>query len=254
VSHAIINDDELSVLWTLAEKSVPYGLSYGTVRDYCEGYDTIRNLATYSNDLKDQQRFWMLKTIIATQPRGATLVEIGAGEPAVADILGRLGYRVIVVDPYAGAGNGPQEVEHFKNLYKNVEYIVDLFSAEVSGIEPSSIDCIYSISVIEHIPREVIASVVDGIKLFAKSGSLSVHAIDFVLAGPHDVFHAEMLSYFAQLLGFGTESVDEMLKAAAQDSETYFLSAEAHNRWRGAVSYDEFPMRKVISAQVIAER
>ena len=29
------------------------------------------------------------------------------------------------------------------------------------------------------------------------------------------------------------------------DPETYLVSAEAHNVWRGAVPYDSYPMRRI---------
>lgn len=252
MSNHVVSEEELSKLWRFADKGMPHGLSYGTVRDYCEGFDLYPQLVTYSNDLKDLQRFWMLKAIIATQPKGATLVEIGAGEPLVADLLGRLGYRVIVVDPYEGAGNGPTTADHFKGMYTNVEYVIDWFSPRLAGVRPSSIDCLYSISVVEHIPLDVIGVVVEGMKLFAKPGATSLHAIDFVAGGAGDVYHHQMLRSFATLLGLSSRAVDDMLVAAASDSDTYYLSAEAHNRWRGTVPYDEFPMRRVLSAQIMS--
>jgi hypothetical protein len=36
------------------------------------------------------------------------------------------------------------------------------------------------------------------------------------------------------------------------DTETYYLSAESHNRWRGNVPYREFPMRVCVSIQFIS--
>ena len=38
--------------------------------------------------------------------------------------------------------------------------------------------------------------------------------------------------------------------APDNENEAYFLSAESHNRWRGAVPYDEFPMRRCVSIQL----
>ena len=42
-----------------------------------------------------------------------------------------------------------------------------------------------------------------------------------------------------------------MLASLADDPETYFLSAESHDRWRGGVPYDEFPMRRCVSIQLV---
>ena len=36
------------------------------------------------------------------------------------------------------------------------------------------------------------------------------------------------------------------------DSETYLVSAEAHNQWRGSVPYDSYPMRRIGSVNLFA--
>ena len=51
-------------------------------------------------------------------------------------------------------------------------------------------------------------------------------------------------------LGIDDGELDETLARLADDPETYFLSAESHNRWRGGVPYDEFPMRRCVSIQL----
>jgi glycosyltransferase involved in cell wall biosynthesis len=82
-------------------------LSYATVRDYCDSADHLADLARASGDMKDVQRPWVLKAILGQVPVGTRLLEIGAGEPLVADLLSRLGYDVTVVDPYDGRDRGP---------------------------------------------------------------------------------------------------------------------------------------------------
>ena len=85
-------------------------LSYGTVRDLADSRDHFAGLARASGDMKDLQRCWMVKAVLGTVERGGRLVEIGAGEPLVADLLSRLGHEVTVIDPYDGSGNGPARV------------------------------------------------------------------------------------------------------------------------------------------------
>jgi len=51
------------------------------------------------------------------------LLEIGAGEPLIADLLDRLGYEVCVADPYDGSGNGPQQYEQFRSDYPTLKLI-----------------------------------------------------------------------------------------------------------------------------------
>ena len=64
--------------------------------------------------MKNLQRCWMVKAVLGSVEPGGRLLEIGAGEPLVADLLARLGYEVTVVDPYDGSGDGPLEFEEFR--------------------------------------------------------------------------------------------------------------------------------------------
>jgi len=40
----------------------------------------------------------------------------------------------------------------------------------------------------------------------------------------------------------------QLVQRMNEDPETYFLSAESHNRWRGALSYNRFPMRVCVAS------
>jgi hypothetical protein len=252
-SVTIASDLELACAGAAFVGYAPPQIAYGLVRDYCQAADLLPRLASYNQDLKDPQRCWMLKTILATVAPGSTLLEIGAGEPVIADMLGRLGYTVYVVDPYEGAGNGPLEVEAFRRDYPNVRYVVDWFTADLEQIAAASIDCCYSISVIEHIPLDQIPSVVQAMRRFSRPSGRSIHALDHVLAGAGDAYHRQMLHVFCGSLGLSAVELDATLARAKTDPETYFLSAEAHNRWRGGMPYEAMPMRRCISVQFASE-
>jgi Methyltransferase domain len=226
-------------------------LSYATVRDYCDSFENLSPLATKSGDLKDVQRPWMIKAVLGSVPRGARLLEIGAGEPIVADLLARLGYQLTVVDPYDGSGNGPREYEYFRATYPHIRFLREELTEAVTGLEPASFDCVYSISVIEHIPIPQVPRLCAGIKKFLiASTGITIHAIDHVLMGQGDLHHLERLFVLADCLGFEKSALVSLLKILEDDVETYFLSAEGHNRWRGKTRYDDFPMRRVVSLQL----
>jgi hypothetical protein len=53
-------------------------------------------------------------------------------------------------------------------------------------------------------------------------------------------------------LGMDARQLDRVLERMQQDTETYHLSAESHNRWRGSVPYEDFPMRDVVSIQIVS--
>lgn len=224
-------------------------LSYGTVADFCDSIDQLPELATINRDLKDVQRPWALKALISQVPRGSTLLEIGAGDPYVAHWLSCLGYRVLIVDPYQGYGEGPRELDFYRTNFPEITFIPKEFSDDLDDIAPSSVDCIYSISVLEHIPHSKLPSVVRGIKKYAKSGAPAVHAVDHVVKGPGEAFHLKTLGIIATGFDINLTALDSTLAAACEDSETYFLSAESHNMWRGSMPYESFPMRRCISFQ-----
>src|SRR4051812_19293431 len=71
-------------------------LSYGTVADFCDSCDHVPFLAGIQADLKDLQRPSALKMIVGCCSPGASLLEVGAGEPYVAQMLVEMGYRVTV--------------------------------------------------------------------------------------------------------------------------------------------------------------
>jgi hypothetical protein len=250
-SDKILNDAELSQVARRYSNYATSDLSFGTVADYVDSYNTLGELSYYMKDLKDIQRCWILKVILAKFPPGSRLIEIGAGEPMIAHLLHRAGYHVTVVDPYEGAGNGPTQVERFKHEFQGVDFVVELFNRDTKGLEEQAYDGCYSISVIEHIPLEFLGGVFEGVKRFVKPDGLSVHAIDHVVLGAGDTYHVEMLKTVARAHGWDPRRIDELLERAAGDPETYYLSAEAHNRWRGSTPYAQFPMRRCISVQMV---
>jgi hypothetical protein len=229
-------------------------LGYATVRDYCDSHDAMNDLATFNGDLKDVQRPWMVKAVLGHVPPGGRLLEIGAGQPLVADLLVQLGYGVTVVDPYDGSGNGPREFEAFRRAYPGVEYVRETFTDALSALEPRSFDAIYSISVLEHVPIPEVRAVCAGMQRFIRPGGWHLHAIDHVLKGAGDLHHLERLFELADRMGFEKSALVGLLRQAEDDVETYFLSAESHNRWRGSVPYESFPMRRCISLQLAIQQ
>lgn len=224
-------------------------LSYATARDYADSVDVIGPLARFNRDMKDVQRCWTLKTILGCLKPGARLLEIGAGEPIVADALARLGYDVTVVDPYEGHGDGPRDAEAFRRIYPRLCFKPDMFSDTLAGLEPGSFDCCYSISVLEHMPPDGLDAALRGVAAFSRPGAVSIHCIDHVLAGVGAEFHRALLDRVGSFFGLAPDALDA-LGAAATDPEAYLLSVEAHDGWRGRRSYDAFPMRRCISVQI----
>ncbi|HEY0317548.1 MAG TPA: hypothetical protein VGC49_04560 [Solirubrobacterales bacterium] len=223
--------------------------SYGTVRDFADSVDNMPGLAGANFDMKDLQRCWMLKAILGNVEPGTRILEIGAGEPLVAGALSRVGYDVTVVDPYDGSGNGPREYETFRTAYPDVKFIREQFPpSQPLGDDFSAV---YSISVLEHVPLEAIDAVMAGARdLPAAKGGCQIHAVDHVVAGWGADEHLEKLRRIAAGTGVSADDLEGALGGLGSDPETYFVSAEAHNRWRGDLPYDQYTMRRICSVNL----
>jgi len=249
--------------WTIGEESTwpildVYGgsfevppISYGTVRDFADSTENMPGLAGANFDMKDMQRCWMVKAIVGNVPRGARILEIGAGEPLVAGVLARLGYEPTVVDPYDGSGNGPREYEAFKQAYPDVRFIREQFPPREDPGDGFA--AVYSISVLEHVPLEAIDGLIAAAReLIAPQDGLSIHAVDHVLAGWGADSHLEKLERIVAASGLPAEQLAAAIARLEVDPETYFVSAEAHNRWRGGLDYDSYAMRRIVSVNLLA--
>jgi glycosyltransferase involved in cell wall biosynthesis len=223
-------------------------IGYATARDYCDSADRLPQLAARSRDMKDVQRPWVLKAILGTVPPEARLLEIGAGEPLVAELLVRLGYDVTVVDPYDGRDRGPSDLAELAAAYPSVRFVRGLFPQDAPPGE--RYDCIYSISVLEHLPAPAIDDTCGAIAELVLDGGYTIHAVDHVQLGLGDADHHDRLGLITRALGLPQSELEAVLERMAADPETYFLSVESHNRWRGTTPYDEFPMRRCVSIQL----
>ena len=233
-----------------AELAVPF-LAYGTVADYVDSLEHLPEFARLNHDIKDVQRPWMLKALLAKVPPGGRLLEIGGGDPWVASRLVDLGYTVSIVDPYEGYAHGPTEFDEICRAHPDVTFIRGLFPEAVAAASEKSFDAIYSISVLEHVPIERIGPLFEGIKRFLRHDRCpTIHAIDHVHKGRGSESHFAMLRRVADAAGLPSSCLDELPRRLDDDPDVYFLSAEAHNLWRGATPYAEFPMRRVVSVQI----
>jgi ubiquinone/menaquinone biosynthesis C-methylase UbiE len=235
--------------------------AYATARDYCDSAEHLPDLMYFNGDLKDVQRPWALKAVLGCVPPGAHLVEIGAGEPRVATALVELGYQVTVVDPYDGAGNGPTEYAHYAHVYRQVRLLRERFGPALP-LAAGSIDAVYSISVLEHLPEAEIAETFAALKYFLRPGGYSIHCIDSVIAGQGTEFHAQQCQLILQEQAHlaaqpaDAQAYARLLQELQDDLESFYLSAEGHQLWRRglAMSYQDFPFRKVISLQTCVQR
>ena len=235
------------------------GTSYATVRDYCESRDELPQITPIDGDLKNVQRAWTVKAILANVQPPARLLEIGGGEPIASGFLSELGYQVTLVDPYDGFANGPTDYERYLEKFPHVKIVREYFRPALAGLTAQSFEAIFSISVLEHIPADSLSACFDAIAEFLSPAGASIHCFDFILQGAgeaHDLEHAPRILAEQQRVTGEHEATafDELLHRVRSDVETFFLSAQGHHNWRGGRDYSDFPFRKVVSLQTIARR
>jgi len=107
--------------------------------------------------------------------------------------------------------------------------------------------------VLAHVPQETIDGLIAGAhELIAERGGHSIHAVDHVLAGWGAESHLEKLQRIVAASGLSEGKLRETITQLEADPETYFVSAEAHNRWRGDLDYDSYAMRRIVSVNLFA--
>jgi SAM-dependent methyltransferase len=233
------------------------GSSYATVRDYCESVDLLPEITPTDGDLKNVQRPWAVKTLLACMPPPARLLEIGGGEPIVSGLLAELGYEVTLVDPYDGFGNGPTDYQRYLELFPRVKIVREYFRPGMKALPGKFFDAIFSISVLEHLSVEAVAPCFQAIEEFLRPGGASIHCFDFILQGRGELDDRPMaegiLAGQSRLAGGpAPEPLEMLLDRLKADVETFYLSPQGHHNWRGGRPYEEFPFRKVASLQTIA--
>ena len=184
-------------------------------------------------------------------PFGSSLLEIGAGDPWVAQYLVECGYKVSIVDPYDGRDRGPSGFKAVSARYPSIDFYNGLFPEAVQHVPDIKFDCIYSISVLEHIAYTDIVGMSRSMKAFSRNGnSRIIHAIDLIQKGPGAEESIRDSREWLRAFGFKPGELDLLMLQMGNDAETYYLSAASHNMWRGGVPYDAYPMRRITSTHV----
>jgi len=233
-------------------------LGYATVRDYCDSADHMPYLLDFDSDLKDVQRAWMVKAILCRMSAGTRLIEIGGGVPKSSSALASLGYKPVIVDPYEGQGNGPTEFDEFRKAHPKIEFVRELFSGSLTQFKPSSADCIFSVSTLEHIHNQT--PIFEGIDKFLKPGGWSIHCVDISIRGTMEIFSTglieDVLRRQRELAGMPPDDGEykRLVDKMRDDIDTYYLGPQGLHRWRGGRAYDEFPFQPIVSIQTCVQK
>lgn len=137
------------------------------------------------------------------------VAEIGGGDSRTLPFLHGKGWNCINVDRFKGAGNGPTQVP------ENPAYsIVDAYIGDYSPLIPaSSLDLVYSISVVEHIPNNALGPFFGDLWRVLKKGGVTIHAIDMYIGDSpeeHNNQRLHLLAETAKAMGFQFLEADSL--------------------------------------------
>lgn len=105
--------------------------------------------------------------------KGMRILEAGGGRPRILPILARHN-ECINLDRFEGTHGGPSQASLFEGIENRFGYLGE----RDPGLVDASIDIIFSISVVEHVPAQALQDFLeDGLRLL-KPGGHWVHAID----------------------------------------------------------------------------
>jgi SAM-dependent methyltransferase len=124
---------------------------------------------------------WQVRPVQATE----TVVEIGGGLGGLQFVLSRAGASVINVDPgEAAEGRGwpvtPEAIAHLNRAFRTSVRLIPT-TLQAASLPDESVDAIYSISTIEHIPKSEMPSMCAEIFRILKPGGRIVLTIDLFL-------------------------------------------------------------------------
>jgi glycosyltransferase involved in cell wall biosynthesis len=213
-------------------RSLP--LTYSMIPDFGDSLNCLQPIATAGGDLEDSQRPWVLKAILSVVPPCSRILEISGGEPLVADILDRLGYEVWIVNPPHGTNVSP-DYERLQIEYPGLRFVRSPFGWQVLPAPPGGFDCIYSTSVLEHIPTTSIEALFAGMKKYLHPGGWSIHALEYVHASTGADEPYTKLKSIIRRAGFEEIELNDLIARMKADPETHY-----------------FPMRGSVSIQMMS--
>tara|TARA_Y100001960_G_C14571163_1_gene775896 strand:- start:67 stop:666 length:600 start_codon:yes stop_codon:yes gene_type:complete len=112
--------------------------------------------------------------------------EIGGGISRLLPALGKSN-KIYNIEKFEGDGNGPVGRADQKDVQ-----VLDCFIGESDGVIPDGFfDCLFSVSVIEHIPTPQLRGFVEDHLRIMKPGATAFHAIDLYIESGMDVNHNE---------------------------------------------------------------
>ena len=252
-SEALVPPEEVWPLRELfADRTPNEGISYATVADLAESADAMPNLIGASPPPLGVQRGWVIKALLGSVPEGSAILEVAGSGPLAAGVLARLGFEVTVVDPFDGTASEPHRFTTVTRDYSALEFVRDRFPT--TSPLPRSYAAVYSTGLLDRLDPQRAGAVAGAALASLEPDGVVALGFAHVIAGWGAEDAAARLARITQEAGIGDEATAAALAPMSDDPESYLVSAEAHDSWRGSLPYASYPMRRIGSLNLLARR
>lgn len=235
---------------------------YALIRKYEAEFPSAAAPLKMRGMLKDFQNLFALDQILSRLPEGGRLLEIGGGSCIMMRALnaGRPGkYDCWSLDPLDGSGNGPKSESHAGegeaamrtlNGITTIEERIGEFS---KTLKDASFDCIFSVSVMEHIPIRDWPNCFDDMFRLLKPGGFVCHAVDL---HPLDLQTAQdrlIMLRLSQDKKFrpADRAQSPSIEYIRNDPDTLSVSPFEYARWLRYMDEPDGPYRRVASGNSV---
>jgi hypothetical protein len=127
-----------------------------------------------------------------------------------------------------------------------------LSGEQVLPAPPGGFACIYSTSLLEHLPAESLEEAFAGMKKYLRPSGWSIHAFNHVHKGSCANEHYTKLKSIVHRAGFEEIELTQVIGRMHSDSETHYLLAESHESWHGSLPSHEIRTPVCVSIQIIS--
>lgn len=198
---------------------------------------------------KFYQDLFIYNFLLTNLSKGSKILEIGDGDSRIYKWFNGY-FDITILDKFEGKGNGLQSIPK----YSEGKVVRDYIGNFSKKLEDSSFDCIFSISVLEHIPhnKETIDNVIKDINRLLKKDAYSVHAIDCVMKNETFYWKHPIID---AMFSLQSEQNLPIAKDINKNDDFYYMSEKAYNKtWKVHTKKEFSEHGKAFSVNVVYQK
>lgn len=219
-------------------------ISYATADEFYKFLNKYQNFVELTSigkihgDLKDYQNLFALDTILCKLSHNAKILEIGGGDCKMLTSLNGnypKQYETWSLDPLKGKGGGPllKDLEKKNKVHKNIKLVKKNIGDFSNEVPENFFDCIFSISVMEHLDLKKWKNCFKDMRRLLKKGGMCFHCIDVPIDYELSNLRIDLIAELGKnTIGFQLENRHvPTMHDIRKDISTYYVSPIIYYSW-----------------------